>query len=115
MIPIWTTPSQVLLGKLPRTCLANPLYTYLLRKRMTTVLAVPAFHGKAQNHRSPRQIIDCLGEAIDKAYKLGDLMLFDSTMSSVEEGGVQVRDERTAAARDRQNRIAPLYFFLPPK
>ena len=65
---------------------------------MTTVLAVPAFHGRAENHRSPRQIIDSLDGAIDKAHKLGDLLLFDSTMSSVEEGGVQVRHEQRRTA-----------------
>ena len=50
------------------------------------------------NHKSPRQIIDSLDGAIDEAQKSGDLLLFDSNMSSVEEDGVQVRYEQAAAA-----------------
>ena len=61
---------------------------------MATVLVVSAFHGRAENHRSPRQIIDSLDGVIDKAHKLGDSLLFDSIMSSVEEGDVQVRHEQ---------------------
>ena len=114
MITIWTTPSRALLGQLPRTRLTSPSTTHLVRKRMTTVLAVPASHGQAKNHRSPRQIIDSLDGATDEAHKSGDLLLFDSTMSSVEEDGVQVRPERASAAQDRQNCIAPPYFFLLP-
>jgi hypothetical protein len=56
---------------------------------MTTVLSLPP-NKQATNHKSPQQIIDSLDGAIDKAHKSGDLLLFDSTMSSVEEDGVQV-------------------------
>jgi hypothetical protein len=65
---------------------------------MTTVLAVPPSNRQARNHQSPQQIIDSLDGAIDKAHKLGDLLLFDSIMSNVEEDGVQVRHEQPAAA-----------------
>ena len=69
---------------------------------MTTVLALPASHGQAKNHKSPRQIIDSLDGAVDTAYKSGDLLLFDSTMASVEEDGVQVRHEPTVAAKNSE-------------
>ena len=78
---------------------------------MTTVLAVPAFHGRAENHRSPRQIIDSLDGAIDKAHKLGDLWLFDSTMSSVEEGGVQVRYEQRRTGKTAKRRSISFLFL----
>jgi hypothetical protein len=65
---------------------------------MTAVLVVPPSSGQPKNHKSPRQIIELLDGAIDKAHKLGDLLLFDSSMSGVEEDGVQVRYERTDAA-----------------
>ena len=79
---------------------------------MTTVLAVHTPNGQVRNHKSPRDIINSLDGAIDKAHNSGDLLLFDSTMSSVEEDGVQVRHEWTAAAEDQRNCMAPLYFFL---
>jgi hypothetical protein len=66
---------------------------------MTTTLAVPNSGGQAKDHKSPQEIIDSLDEAVDKAHKSGDLLLFDSTMSSVEEDGVQVRHELIAAPR----------------
>lgn len=78
---------------------------------MTTVLAVPASHGQAEHHKSSRQIIDSLDGTIDKAYNSGDLLLFESIMSSVEEDGVQVRHERTAVVEDQRNCIALLFFF----
>ena len=96
MITFWTTP---LPSSLPRTHLISTSFTHLLRKEMTTVLAVPS-NGQARNHKSPRQIIDSLDGAIDKAQNSGDLLLFDSTMSSVEEDGVQVRYEQAAAEED---------------
>ncbi len=80
---------------------------------MTTVFAVPP-NRQARNHKSPQQIIDSLDGAIDKAHKSGDLLFFDSTMSSVEEDGVQVRYEQAAAAENQRNCTKLLYFFLPP-
>lgn len=79
---------------------------------MTTALAVPLDKQARTNHQSPQQIIDALDGAIDKARKSGDLFFFDSTMSSVEEDGVQVRYEQ--AAEDQRNRTTLLYFFLSP-
>jgi len=80
---------------------------------MTTVLAVPP-NNQARNHKSPRQIIDSLDGVIDKAHNSGDLLLFDSTMRSVEEDGVQVRTEQTTAAEDQRICTMLLHFFLPP-
>jgi len=80
---------------------------------MTTVLSVPPSNRQARNHKSPQQIIDSLDGAIDKAHKSGDLLLFDSTMKSVEEDGIQVREEQTAA-EDQRICTALLFCFLPP-
>lgn len=80
---------------------------------MATVLVTPP-NKQARDHKSPQQIIESLDGAIDKAHKSGDLWLFDSTMSNVEEDGVQVCVEQTAAAEDQRNCTALLHLFLLP-
>ena len=109
MITFWTTPLPTC--SLRRTRLISTSSAHLLRKGMTTVLAMPS-NRQARDHKSPRQIIDSLDGAIDKAHKSGDLLLFDSTMSSVEEDGVQVRYGQAACSRGPAN-LHNAALFLP--